>query len=168
MKSTKTQSQHYQLSRKQPGNRKKWSLIKLDLVVSHFEFAKESIERNLVSITWYQALIAKKNLCQKWDSNPRLEDQTATWTQRLRPLGHPDISLILTVNQQMAFMHRFSVTIHCALDLTEMPHYQMFHMQPKPKIVKKKRLKEHVSIDARSVQNWRRRRKWLERTRKSW
>ena len=78
MKSTKTQSQHYQLSRKQPGNRKKWSLIKLDLVVSHFEFAKESTERNLVSIIWYQALIAKKNLCQKWDSNPRLEDQTAT------------------------------------------------------------------------------------------
>ena len=29
--------------------------------------------------------------CQKWDSNPRLENQTATWTQRLRPLGHPDI-----------------------------------------------------------------------------
>ena len=32
----------------------------------------------------------KKNLCQKWDSNPRLVNQTATWTQRLRPLGHPD------------------------------------------------------------------------------
>ena len=30
-------------------------------------------------------------LCQKWDSNPRLENQTATWTQRLRPLGHPDL-----------------------------------------------------------------------------
>ena len=63
----------------------------------------------------------KKSMCQKWDSNPRLEDQTATWTQRLRPLGHPDILLILIVNQQMAFMRRFSVTIRCALDFTRLP-----------------------------------------------
>ena len=28
---------------------------------------------------------------QKWDSNPRREDPTATWTQRLRPLGHPAV-----------------------------------------------------------------------------
>ena len=35
----------------------------------------------------------KKCTCQKWDSNPRLENQTATWTQRLRPLGHPDLVL---------------------------------------------------------------------------
>ena len=34
--------------------------------------------------------IPVKIICQKWDSNPRLENQTATWTQRLRPLGHPD------------------------------------------------------------------------------
>ena len=31
-----------------------------------------------------------KNCCQKWDSNPRPQKWTATWTQRLRPLGHPD------------------------------------------------------------------------------
>ena len=33
------------------------------------------------------------NECQKRDSNPRPEDWTATWTQRLGPLGHPDWSL---------------------------------------------------------------------------
>ena len=32
----------------------------------------------------------KKDCCQKWDSNPRPQKWTATWTQRLRPLGHPD------------------------------------------------------------------------------
>ena len=32
----------------------------------------------------------EKNFCQKWDSNPRPQKWTATWTQRLRPLGHPD------------------------------------------------------------------------------
>ena len=32
----------------------------------------------------------KIDLCQKWDSNPRPPERTATWTQRLRPLGHPD------------------------------------------------------------------------------
>ena len=32
----------------------------------------------------------KKICCQKWDSNPRPQKWTATWTQRLRPLGHPD------------------------------------------------------------------------------
>ena len=37
-------------------------------------------------------LMAEENLyCQKWDSNPRPQKWTATWTQRLRPLGHPDI-----------------------------------------------------------------------------
>ena len=33
----------------------------------------------------------KKKVCQKWDSNPRPQKWTATWTQRLRPLGHPDL-----------------------------------------------------------------------------
>ena len=33
----------------------------------------------------------KGEKCQKWDSNPRRENPTATWTQRLRPIGHPDI-----------------------------------------------------------------------------
>ena len=28
--------------------------------------------------------------CQKWDLNPRPVNRTATWTQRLGPLGHPD------------------------------------------------------------------------------
>ena len=32
-----------------------------------------------------------KTVCQKWDSNPRPQKWTATWTQRLRKLGHPDI-----------------------------------------------------------------------------
>ena len=31
-----------------------------------------------------------EKVCQKWDSNPRPQKWTATWTQRLRPLGHPD------------------------------------------------------------------------------
>ena len=34
-----------------------------------------------------------ENFCQKWDSNPRPQKWTATWTQRLRPLGHPDFLL---------------------------------------------------------------------------
>ena len=29
--------------------------------------------------------------CQMWDSNARREKPTATWTQHLRLLGHPDI-----------------------------------------------------------------------------
>ena len=32
----------------------------------------------------------QKRFCQKWDSNPCPQMWTATWTQRLRPLGHPD------------------------------------------------------------------------------
>ena len=44
--------------------------------------------------------------CQKWGSNPRQENPTATWTQRLRSLGHPDIlrqmlqyfTLLITIN----------------------------------------------------------------------
>ena len=43
-----------------------------------------------------------ENICQKWDSNPRLENQTATWTQRLRPLGHPDS---YTMNSDNIFSH---------------------------------------------------------------
>ena len=38
---------------------------------------------------WREKLF-EKNFCQKWDSNPRPQKWTATWTQRLRPLGHPD------------------------------------------------------------------------------
>ncbi len=33
-----------------------------------------------------------EKVCQKRDSNPRPQKWTATWTQRLRPLGHPDIT----------------------------------------------------------------------------
>ena len=36
-----------------------------------------------------------KSCCQKWDSNPRPQKWTATWTQRLRPLGHPDLLLLM-------------------------------------------------------------------------
>ena len=44
--------------------------------------------------------------CQKLDSNPRRKNPTATWTQRLRPFGHPDIlwqllpyfTLLITIN----------------------------------------------------------------------
>ena len=43
-----------------------------------------------------------EKICQKWDSNPRLENQTATWTQRLRPLGHPDS---YTMNSDNIFSH---------------------------------------------------------------
>ena len=48
----------------------------------------------------------KVEKCQKWDSNARRENPTATWTQRFRPLGHPDIlrqmlqyfTLLITIN----------------------------------------------------------------------
>ena len=48
----------------------------------------------------------KKEKCQKWDSNPRRKNPTATWTQQHRPLGHPDIlrqmlksfTLLITIN----------------------------------------------------------------------
>ena len=43
-----------------------------------------------------------EKICQKWDSNPRLENQTVTWTQRLRPLGHPDS---YTMNSDNIFSH---------------------------------------------------------------
>ena len=49
------------------------------------------------------ALKWNQNLCQKWDSNPRLQMETRTlvrwcsasyaWVWRLRPLGHPDLKL---------------------------------------------------------------------------
>ena len=39
-------------------------------------------------------ILENKRFCQKWDSNPRPQKWTATWTQRLRPLGHPDSGLV--------------------------------------------------------------------------
>ena len=39
---------------------------------------------------WRNMTKKLKSCCQKWDSNPRPQKWTATWTQRLRPLGHPD------------------------------------------------------------------------------
>ena len=53
---------------------------------SQNDFNKPLNKRKLFNLL---ALPTEKR-CQKWDSNPRLENQTATWTQRLRPLGHPD------------------------------------------------------------------------------
>ncbi len=48
---------------------------------------------------WHWPQRKKNNsLCQKWDSNPRPQKWTATWTQRLRPLGHPDL------NENMTFV----------------------------------------------------------------
>ena len=44
------------------------------------------------TVKW-DTLIYLKCYCQKWDSNPRPQKWTATWTQRLRPLGHPDMAL---------------------------------------------------------------------------
>ena len=38
----------------------------------------------------------QKVFCQKWDSNPRPQKWTATWTQRLRPLGHPDLFIVFS------------------------------------------------------------------------
>ena len=40
-------------------------------------------------------ILENKRFCQKWDSNPRPQKWTATWTQRLRPLGHPDLLLLM-------------------------------------------------------------------------
>ena len=68
----------------------------------------------------YRRLGAKnvklKISCQKWDSNPRLENQTATWTQRLRPLGHPDLLLctapyyiIIDFVTSITWFHWFSI-----------------------------------------------------------
>src|SRR6218665_3387294 len=51
-------------------------------------------------VTYYAAivLIAKDELCQKWDFNPRPVNWTAILTQRLGPLGHPDSrNLTLTI-----------------------------------------------------------------------
>ena len=45
-------------------------------------------------IPWH--LYPNKIICQKWDSNPRPQKWTATWTQRLRPLGHPDLFIVFS------------------------------------------------------------------------
>ena len=44
-----------------------------------------------------------KNSCQEWDLNPRPEDRTATWTQRLGPLGHPDRSYNLVLVDYISY-----------------------------------------------------------------
>ena len=50
---------------------------------------------------WHDHFYGEKNVCQKWDSNPRPQKWTATWTQRLRPLGHPDLMIyMLTIKYQ--------------------------------------------------------------------
>ena len=55
------------------------------------------VQRRLTSCSHY---IKKEVSCQEWDSNPRLQEKTATWTQRLRPLGHPaDLHVNLKLNQ---------------------------------------------------------------------
>ena len=48
--------------------------------------------RKKVSLPIVRSVLSRKNICQKWDSNPRPQKWTATWTQRLRPLGHPDLT----------------------------------------------------------------------------
>ena len=60
----------------------------------------------IVYLTVHQILNEKenkKNICQKWDSNPRPQKWTATWTQRLRPLGHPDIYYARELNGDSVF-----------------------------------------------------------------
>ena len=56
-------------------------------------FALEGVTDFLSDVDILEKIIfvfRKKKFCQKWDSNPRPQKWTATWTQRLRPLGHPD------------------------------------------------------------------------------
>ena len=90
-----------------------WSGSILVLKANHFWFLKlsqfdiqfiikihvGSMPMSIQYITIYKItcmpIQGNKIYCQKWDSNPRRENPTATWTQRLRPLGHPDISGIL-------------------------------------------------------------------------
>ena len=62
--------------------------IKFFIRISHLNSI--NMNNNLKCI--YMLKLEKS--CQKWDSNPRLENQTATWTQRLRPLGHPDYVIL--------------------------------------------------------------------------
>ena len=50
------------------------------------------VEKSKKNCLWGKTF--QKNFCQKWDSNPRPQKWTATWTQRLRPLGHPDIVVL--------------------------------------------------------------------------
>ena len=45
---------------------------------------------NCVQVFWRKMKASNKSHCQKWDSNPRPEDRTATWTERLGQLGYPD------------------------------------------------------------------------------
>ena len=53
------------------------------------------ISRQIQPKKWRNMTKKLKSCCQKWDSNPRPQKWTATWTQRLRPLGHPDLLLLM-------------------------------------------------------------------------
>ena len=58
---------------------------------ANFKKFRNRIYDTLVSAICHIIFDTGKNYCQKWDSNPRPQKWTATWTHRLRPLGHPDL-----------------------------------------------------------------------------
>ena len=69
--------------------------------ISISEFSDSStLTASKYTIDWLNKI---QKLCQKWDSNPRLQMETRTlvrwcsasltWVWRLRPLGHPDLYL---------------------------------------------------------------------------
>ena len=64
----------------------------------------------------------KRDVCQEWDSNPRREDPTATWTQRLRLLGHPDQTRSISLHWQLKWQPFF-----CCLLQTTFPYNETFH-----------------------------------------
>ena len=70
-----------------------------------------------------------KSICQKWDSNPRPQKWTATWTQRLRPLGHPDP--ILNQNKCLHSLSGVGFTGPCAR-VGQLVNYRVFFFTGPP------------------------------------
>ena len=66
---------------------------------------------------WHWWVEKSQNLvCQLWDSNSRPQKWTATWTQRLRPLGHPDMAV------NLEFLVYVGKCFHCFLGLAPCCH----------------------------------------------
>ena len=86
---------------------------------------------NKIGLEQYEHMVpyAKlNNNCQKWDSNPRLENQTATWTQRLRPLGHPDICKpVFGQNSHNSYRKKWFLTPQLISFTDKLNHLTYFH-----------------------------------------
>ena len=73
-----------------------------------------------------------KIICQKWDSNPRPQKWTATWTQRLRPLGHPDMYILGPVTWIYHFNMMILINIDISISKNEKKNLPRRGIEPRP------------------------------------